>query len=414
MWSFFQRGHLPAIKLENETISYKALSSLIDAKARTLSSVFLGARVAFVADSSLDSILNFFALLKIKASPLLLSTRLPKELIPLRIKEARASFFLENQVLTTLEKHPPLPPFILLFTSGSTGKPKLACLSPGNFLEGAKGSLPFLNLQEGISSWLLSVPLFHVSGLSILFRALVSGASITFDKKKTTHASIVPTHLLRMLRGDLALPNLSFLLLGGAPIGEDLLKKSPFPIRTTYGLTEMASQVTMTTESSPLGLGEILPARELSLSSSGEILVKGKTLFSGYDEKESLVLPIDKEGWFATGDLGKVSSGVLYYKGRKDNLFISGGENIYPEEIEKALLSLPGVLLAVALPKEDKEFGKRPIAFVHMDKALPSQKTFEELLSPLLPRHSIPIKHCPFPQDQVNKFKIKRSDFNCN
>ena len=142
--------------------------------------------------------------------------------------------------------------------------------------------------------------------------------------------------------------------------------------------------------------------------------LKGKTLFAGYDEGSAPTLPLIEDGWFPTGDLAVYKEGALYYRGRKDNLFISGGENLYPEEIERALLSLPNVLLATVIPQEDKEFGSRPIAFIHMEKPLPSQEDFEERLSQFLPKFAIPIKHTPYPKEKLNQFKIKRPEFNCN
>ena len=86
-----------------------------------------------------------------------------------------------------------------------------------------------------------------------------------------------------------------------------------------------------------------------------EILVKGKTLFNGYVTKR-LITPFDKKGWFHTGDLGILTKGkYLRVIGRKDNMFISGGENIQPEEIEKHILKLKGIADAIVVPKKDKQ-----------------------------------------------------------
>ena len=120
------------------------------------------------------------------------------------------------------------------------------------------------------------------------------------------------------------------------------------PIHTSYGLTEMASQVTTTPPGASPGelrtAGRVLPGREVSISGGGEILVRGETLFAGYVDGEKVDRPLDADGWFHTGDLGDLDEdGYLRVLGRSDNLFISGGENIQPEEIEEALCSLEGV-----------------------------------------------------------------------
>ncbi|MBS0627536.1 MAG: AMP-binding protein, partial [Verrucomicrobia bacterium] len=354
-------------------------------------------------------------------SPCLLSTRIPKEALPSFLEKARISFFInsQNNSLLKIINHPPLPESILLFTSGSSGHPKLVCLHFSHFIESAQGSIPFLELENNPGKWLLSVPLFHVSGLSILFRCLTTGSAILFPPliSLATHLSFVPTQLLRLLNKPEKIPFLRCLLLGGAPISDTLLQKAlrhNLPIRTTYGLTETASSITMSHPSdslSSLHLGKPLPGREVMIDDSNEILVRGKTLFSGYDLGSDLVLPLTQKGWFATGDLGTLTpDGNLIYKGRKDNLFISGGENIHPEEIEKELNALPNIITSVVIPIDDPEFGQRPIAFLHTTK-LPSLKNLQEALLSKLPKFCIPVQIHPFPEELKLDLKIQREKF---
>jgi len=133
-----------------------------------------------------------------------------------------------------------------------------------------------------------------------------------------------------------------------------------------------------------------LPHRYLAIR-DGEILVRGRTLFTGYVEGDQFIQPFAQEGWFTTGDLGYVDeAGRLNVTGRKDNRFISGGENIQPEEIEAALNAVSGVVQAVVVPVADDEFGQRPVAFVQMDGELDSQ-AIRTSLETTLPRFKLPV-----------------------
>jgi O-succinylbenzoic acid--CoA ligase len=148
--------------------------------------------------------------------------------------------------------------------------------------------------------------------------------------------------------------------------------------------------------------------REVSISESGEILVRGETLFAGYVEGEELDRPLDAEGWFHTRDLGEIDEGgYLRVGGRMDNLFISGGESVQPEEIEEALCRLDGIDEAVVVPVPDEEFGARPVAFVRVAGWEPEELAQE--LEPLLPRFKIPISFHPWPERARRGMKVDRA-----
>ena len=149
-------------------------------------------------------------------------------------------------------------------------------------------------------------------------------------------------------------------------------------IYLTYGLTEMSSQVaTGKVTQINQACVKVLPYRQISISPEGEILVKGEVLFKGYVAGAKIHLPLTN-GWFPTGDMGQLDKeGCLTVIGRRDSMFISGGENIHPEEIEKALLSIKGIEQAMVVPKEDKEFGQRPIAFVKFEGEPFSRELFD-------------------------------------
>ena len=166
----------------------------------------------------------------------------------------------------------------------------------------------------------------------------------------------------------------------------------------------MASTVTATPPGASLEAlgtsGVVLPHRELELAADGEILVRGATLFVGYAEGESIERP-DAAGWFQTGDLGAwVEVGgarMLRVVGRKDNLFISGGENVQPEEVEAALGRLAGVHRAVVVPVADAEFGHRPVAFVEAEAWEP--EAWRSALGAALARFKIPVAFYPWPEE---------------
>lgn len=279
---------------------------------------------------------------------------------------------------------------LFLFTSGSTGIPKIAVLSRETLLANAKEVISRVDLNYG-DRWLLSLPLFHVGGIGILLRCLLAGAKASLDPHNPliTHVSFVPTQLFRTTP---IYKNLRCLLLGGAPANEIPLH---LPIYLTYGLTEMGSLVTARLNPPCIEgfhyLGHPLKGREMKLGVDGEIWVKGACLFQGYWENKELVLPLE-EGWFATGDLGRYCPKEGFAVcGRKDWQFISGGENIQPEEIERALLQCPEVQEAVVIPKIDREYGFRPVAVVRtMNKDFNLEK-MKGALKDSLPKYKIPI-----------------------
>ena len=320
-------------------------------------------------------------------------------------------------------------PSTVVFTSGSSGVPKAALHTFGNQFFSARGSNTNIALAPG-DRWLHSLPLYHVGGLSIVFRCLLAGAAVVLPEPgaslgeaigEATHVSLVSTQLLRLLReGSFEAGKLKAILLGGGPVPVSLVDEAAsraFPVHTSYGLTEMASQVTAT----PPGAsheelrtsGRPLPHREVGISGGGEILVRGETLFAGYVEGDAVDRPLDADGWFHTGDLGGLSeNGCLRVLGRKDNLFVSGGENIQPEEIEEALSSLEGVEEAVVVPILDPEFGARPVAFVRMADGIVEPDALAQALKKVLPRFKIPGTFHGWPEEAgFGRMKVDRSFF---
>ena len=313
------------------------------------------------------------------------------------------------QIIREMPKLKPDAWSTIIFTSGSSGFPKAVVHTLTNHFYSALGSNKVIKLKPG-DRWLLSLPLFHVGGLAIFFRSLLSGSSIvipaknkTFiqniEKNQITHLSLVPTQLQQILKTDKginSLLKLKSILLGGSAIPESLMEQSSklgLKLRTTYGSTEMASQVATSspvkTKKGWLAAGKVLPFHEVRISPQNQIELRGKTLFCGYLSESGINHPFDNKGWFSSGDTGyliknnnktnlkridlrhKTKSPQLASKndslivtGRKDSMFISGGENIHPEEIERILLQFPDTEHVAVVAVEDPEFGQRPVAFI--------------------------------------------------
>jgi len=361
-----------------------------------------GDRIALHLPTSPELISLFFAAWQLGASVCPLNTRLPPAQIKEAIQRLSPKLFLSEGPPQVFSRAPSIPSSVFLFTSGSTGRPKIAVLTLENLFANAAHSVP---LEAG-DRWLLSLPLYHVGGLGILLRCHLTGAMLVFDPSdpSITHLSWVPTHLYRMTP---VYPRLKCLLLGGAPFAAPYPKR--LPLTLTYGLTEMGSMVAARLHPPLIDgaylLGPPLPGREVRIAPDGEILVRGKTLFSGYWENNSLT-PTPE--WFPTGDLGKWHpTEGLTIVGRKDWQFISGGENIQPEEIETHLLQMPSVLEAAVIAQPDPEFGARPVAFLKTSSPLTlSQVT--AFLETHLPKYKIPIALHLLDELPRTQFKIDR------
>jgi o-succinylbenzoate---CoA ligase len=401
--------HHVALVEQNRDWTYEELNGCITSVCNDLKKVGVQehSRVAFVARTSPATIILFFALLRLKAIACPLSFRIPQEQLPKYIELLGASHVLESVELNT----GPSGSFTMrldqlatfLFTSGSSGIPKIVCHSYGNHYYNAMGVIGPLQLDTS-SRWLLSLPLFHVSGIAILFRSFLRGSAVVLAEQidasvieslQISHLSLVPTQLYRLLQEKAELKCLKCILLGGGPIPSDLLNAARargLPIVATYSMTEMSSIIALS-PATPLLY------RKLKIEKDSEIWVGGETLFQGYwDASSETVVHADKQGWFPTKDLGRWTEGhELEIIGRKDRQFISGGENIQPEMIERALSALPGIRQATVLPIDDLEFGKCPVAFLDDETNSYTLERIREALKNELPRFMHPVRIFPYP-----------------
>lgn len=344
-------------------------------------------RIPFLATSTPSSILTLFAAWKEGKIACPLNPKIPQ--LEATLKELKAPLFTpcfpspSTPTSASWDLHQ-LATFI--YTSGSTGKPKIACHTLGNHVFNAQGSSLKIPLSPQ-SCWGLTLPLYHVGGLGILMRCYLAKASVLLSPLSTqaTHLSLVPTQLYRLLREKASFPKLQTLLLGGAPLP---YFQTPWRVLPTYGMTEMSSQIV--TEHT------LNPYAEMSIRGDQEIWVRGKTLFQGYlQEDGSILCPLNAEGWFETKDLGEWNNGQFHIIGRKDNLFISGGENIQPEEIEAAIRTYCHQEDVIVVPLQDQEFGARPGVFLSNPSSLPQ---IQAQLIDVLPKFKIPIRAFHFPE----------------
>ncbi len=305
----------------------------------------------------------------------------------------------------------------VLFTSGSSGAPKGVAHRSSAHVYSAMGSNSNISLTTG-DSWGLLLPQFHVSGLSISFRCFLAGASVAIPGADTSvaramhrlrfsHVSLVATQLARLLNDPDSPDDLGSLrmLVGGSAIEPSLLSTASDRgaiVYASYGLTEAASQVT-TTNGAPSELvtaGRPLDFREVQLSERGAVLVRGKTMLTHYLTVEGVQTAVDADGWFKTGDLGEVDAdGRLTITGRADRVFISGGENISPEAVERHLLQEIGLRRIAMVPVSDAEFGFRPVLFIDPAPNDVLIGRVNDTIGARFPRYTLPEAVYAFPAD---------------
>jgi acyl-CoA synthetase (AMP-forming)/AMP-acid ligase II len=288
---------------------------------------------------------------------------------------------------------------VLLFTSGTTGEPKAAVLRHRHLTSYILTSVEYLAAGED-EAQLVSVPPYHVAGISAVLSSLYSGRRIaylpafepeawvrTVSEQRVTQAMVVPTMLGRVLDvaadGDLA--SLRHLSYGGGRMPVDLILRAMAALPevnfvNAYGLTETSSTISVLTpedhqDHSKLGsVGRPLPTLELEIRDAegnavgpnvmGEIHVRGEQVAGEYLGRSVLT----DDGWFPTNDLGHLDEdGFLYLDGRQDDVIVRGGENLSPGEIEEVLIAHPAIADACVVGVPDTEWGEAVAAAVVVD-----------------------------------------------
>lgn len=386
-----QRADTPALRLNDEVLSWQQLCTRIDNLAAGFhqQGVEAGDGVLLLAHNHPQTLLAWLALLQCGARILPVNPQLPHPLLEVLLPQMTLRFALvldgHYDGLAALSVHAPSGEYrvawqperlaSMTLTSGSTGLPKAAVHTCGAHLASAEGVLALMPYGED-DDWLLSLPLFHVSGQGILWRWLQAGARLTVREKQPleqalqgcTHASLVPTQLWRLLNTHQRIA-LKAVLLGGAAIPVELTQQARAKGISTfcgYGLTEFASTVCAKEADGEPDVGSALPGREVQVV-NGEVWIKAQSMASGYWRDGALLPLTNSEGWFATRDRGELHDGRLTILGRMDNLFFSGGEGIQPESLERIIATHPHISQVFIVPLNDAEFGQRPVAVVECE-----------------------------------------------
>jgi fatty-acyl-CoA synthase len=340
---------------------------------------------------------------------------------------------------------------IIMYTSGTTGRPKGAMLTHGNLWWNNVNALLTLDILEDDVS-LVVAPLFHIGGLNVttLVTWQKGGHLVlhrTFDPQRfledvathrVTSTFTVPAMLLfasqqpNFASADLS--SLRLVVCGGAPVPEPLIRlyaERGVPINQGYGLTETAPLLTVLT--SEWGVAKIGSAGRTSLftevrlvdadgrrittpGEKGEVVARGPNVMKGYWNKpEATAAAIDAEGWFHTGDVGYVDDdGFLFIADRLKDMVISGGENVYPAEVESVLYEHPAVAEVAVIGVPDEKWGEAVVAVVALKPGatldLEALRAFatEKLARYKLPRRLEIVSALPRnPAGKVLKFELR-------
>jgi o-succinylbenzoate---CoA ligase len=288
---------------------------------------------------------------------------------------------------------------VVIATSGSTGSPKGVELSARALRASAAASLRRIGALAG-ERWLCCLPTFHIAGLGVLVRSLVSGTDPVIAPgadpqlvaaSGCAHVSLVPTQLRRLLAARCRPAGLRTVLLGGAAAAGDLLSAASaagWPVVTTYGMSETCGGCVY--DGVALDGVSALPD-----PADGRVLIGGPVLFSGYRLRPDLTAAALADGRFRTADLGRVSAdGRLVIRGRADDVINTGGEKVLPGEVEAVLGTSPGVADVVVVGVPDAEWGEQVTAFVVAEDpaAPPSVEELRAIVRQALSAHAAPRK----------------------
>lgn len=339
--------------------------------------------------------------------------------------ESFAEKILENSFLShpfTAEENDPA---MILYTSGTTGSPKGALITHKMIFWNSVNTTLRLNISQSDCT-VIFLPFFHTGGWNVLTTPFIHrGAKVVFLKKFDADQILslsaqegatllfgVPTTMDMMARSTLFnnvdLSRIRYAIVGGEPMPIDLIKtwaQKGVPVRQGYGLTEFGPNVFSLNEEDALRkIGSIgfpnfyIEAKvidndglELGPDTVGELVLKGPMCMTGYWRNQKATKETIRDGWLYTGDLvRRDNEGYFYVVGRKKDMFISGGENVYPPELEQVIRSYPGVREVAVIGVPDEKWGEVGRAFVVKEKEEVSAEALHEHCLKNLAKFKIP------------------------
>jgi O-succinylbenzoic acid--CoA ligase len=419
-----------AVIAGDERLTYAELERRAVVAARRLSTLGAGEgdRVGLTAAPAIDYVVLLHALMKLGAVAVPLDASVGQSGLERLAASAGVSLLVgdlrevedarESDVALARGLHLDAP-HCVVHTSGTGGAPKPVELTYGNHLWSAFGSGVRIGIDPD-DRWLCCLPPHRIGGLSIVLRSAIAGTAIVLERfdparvaevvraERITLVSLVATMLGRLLDSgaDLAPPRC--VLLGGGPAVEGLIDRAldgGVALAPTYGLTEAASQVATLPPGEarrrPGSAGPPLLPTDVRIADDGTILVRGPTVAPGMAAAD---------GWLRTGDLGRLDEdGHLYVEGRADDVIITGGENVVPDEVEEVLRSHPAVADAAVAGREDAEWQQAVIAAIVLcDGASVDEAELRELCRSRLAGFKVP-KEIRFverlPRDEQGKLR---------
>lgn len=311
---------------------------------------------------------------------------------------------------------------LFLFTSGSAGKPKCVVHTFESLYKSAlmTDSISKLNSED---KWLASLPLYHIGGFMIFIRSILSGSTLIFPdsidhigianalkKYNPTHISLVSTTQKQLLNSNIKPnPDLKTVFLGGGPLDNKLCSDAiltGFPIIKVYGSTETCSMIAALSpedfKNKPASSGKPLGENEIKISDgnnqfigsgrSGEIVVKSKSLFKEYYNNPEETKKRKSDGYFFTGDFGSIDDdGHLFVESRREDIVITGGENVSTREVLQFLIQLPAVKDAYVFSETDEIWGQIVCAAVVSNRNI-TEDGLKEQLRNMMANYKIPKK----------------------